>query len=281
MPKPSFPRHRGREGIWLNWEGTTNSNDNQADMMTRNPDLERIEQDPELSRYSRQIFFDQLGEEGQRKLLEARVTLIGCGGLGSAMANLLARAGVGFLRIVDRDIIEPSNLHRQVLYDEDDISANLTKAQAARQKLQRINSGIQVETIKADVDKTNIEQLVEGADLLLDGTDNVQTRFLINDVAVKTNRPWIYGACIRATGMSMPILPHDTPCLRCPVVNMVASHQALEAIKILIGRLEVLNRNLVHFDAWTGKYSQRNMQKAYDEGDCPCCKKGIYEYLEG
>jgi adenylyltransferase/sulfurtransferase len=250
-------------------------------MMTRNPDLERIEQDPELSRYSRQIFFDQLGEEGQRKLLEARVTLIGCGGLGSAMANLLARAGVGFLRIVDRDIIEPSNLHRQVLYDEDDISANLTKAQAARQKLQRINSGIQVETIKADVDKTNIEQLVEGADLLLDGTDNVQTRFLINDVAVKTNRPWIYGACIRATGMSMPILPHDTPCLRCPVVNMVASHQALEAIKILIGRLEVLNRNLVHFDAWTGKYSQRNMQKAYDEGDCPCCKKGIYEYLEG
>ncbi|UCD30390.1 MAG: ThiF family adenylyltransferase [Planctomycetota bacterium] len=269
--------------------------------MTESEELLEIERDPELSRYSRQIFFEPFGREGQRKLFKSRLTLIGCGGLGTALASMLSRAGVGFLRIVDRDFIELNNLHRQGLYDEDDVAADLPKAKAACRKIRRINSTIKVEAFVADVNHRNIEKLAEGSDLLLDGTDNVETRFLINDLAVKTNRPWVYGACIRAAGMSMPILPHDTPCLRCifeqlpppemtpkcatvgvlgPVVNMVASHQALEVIKILTGRFDVLNRNLVRFDAWNGTYSQHKMQKAYDEGNCPCCKQGIYQYLE-
>src|SRR5688572_21956382 len=176
---------------------------------------QKIEQDPALARYSRQMLFDPVGEEGQRKLLASRVTVIGCGALGTVLANTLGRAGVGFLRLVDRDFIELNNLQRQVLFNEDDIAANLPKAEAAKRKLQRINSSIHVEAVVTDVNHRNIEQLAEGADLLLDGTDNFETRFLINDLAVKTKRPWVYGACIGATGLSMPILPNDTPCLRC------------------------------------------------------------------
>jgi molybdopterin-synthase adenylyltransferase len=263
---------------------------------------QRIEQDPALARYSRQMLFEPIGEEGQRRLLAARVTLVGCGALGTVLANTLARAGVGFMRIIDRDFIESNNLQRQVLFDEDDIAANLPKAEAARRKLARINSGIELEAVVTDVNHRNIEQLGEGADLLLDGTDNFETRFLINDLAVKTKRPWVYGACIGATGLSMPILPDDTPCLRCifeqapppemnptcdtagvlgPVVNMVASHQALEAMKILMGRYDALNRRLLNFDAWSGRVSMLNVQKAYDKGECPCCKQRNFEYLEG
>ncbi len=263
---------------------------------------QRIEQDGELGRYSRQMLFAPIGEEGQRKLLASRVTLIGCGALGTVLANTLARAGVGFLRVVDRDFIELNNLQRQVLFNEDDIAANLPKAEAAKRKLQRINSRIEVEAVVTDVNHRNVEQLAEGADLLLDGTDNFETRFLINDLAVKTGRPWVYGACIGATGLSMPILPNDTPCLRCifeqapppemnptcdtagvlgPVVNMVASHQALEAMKILMGRFEAVNRRLLNFDAWSGRVAMLNVQKAYQGGDCPCCKRKEFEYLEG
>jgi len=263
---------------------------------------QKIEQDPALARYSRQMLFDPVGEEGQRKLLASRVTLIGCGALGTVLANTLARAGVGFLRVVDRDFIELNNLQRQVLFNEDDIAANLPKAEAARRKLQRINSTIEVEAVVTDVNHRNIEQLADGAHLLLDGTDNFETRFLINDLAVKSKRPWVYGACIGATGLSMPILPNDTPCLRCifeqapppemnptcdtagvlgPVVNMVASHQALEAMKILMGKFDAMNRRLLNFDAWSGRVSMLNVQKAYDQGDCPCCKGRVFEYLEG
>lgn len=261
-----------------------------------------IDRDPELARYSRQMLFEPIGEQGQRRLLQSRVTLIGCGALGTVVANILARGGVGFLRIVDRDFIEVSNLQRQVLFDELDIAENLPKAEAARRKLLRINSGIEVEAIVADVSHRNIERLSEGADLLLDGSDNFETRFLINDLAVKTHRPWVYGACIGATGLSMPILPNDTPCLRCvfeqapppgmnptcdtagvlgPVVNMVASHQALEAMKILMGSFSALNRRLLSFDAWSGRVSMLKVQQAYDSGDCPCCRHQVFEFLEG
>ncbi len=263
---------------------------------------QRIEQDPKLARYSRQMLFEPIGEEGQRRLLEARVTLIGCGALGTVLANTLARAGIGFMRIVDRDFIELNNLQRQVLFNEDDIAANLPKAEAARRKIQRINSSIDVEAVVTDVNHRNIEKLGEGADLLLDGTDNFETRFLINDLAVKTDRPWVYGACIGATGLSMPVIPGETPCLRCvfeqapppemnptcdtagvlgPVVNMVASHQALEAMKILMGRFDAVNRKLLNFDAWSGRVSMLNVQKARDLGDCPCCKRKNFEFLEG
>ena len=258
--------------------------------------------DDALARYSRQILFDKIGEEGQRRLGEARVVLIGCGALGTVLANTLVRAGVGYMRLCDRDYIEKNNLQRQVLFDEDDIAANLPKAQAAADKLGRINSDVTVEPVVVDVNYTNIERLAEGADLILDGTDNFETRFLINDLAVKTNRPWIYGAVISATGLCMTIVPHDTPCLRCvfeeapppelnptcdtagvlgPAVNLVASLQAIEAIKILSGRRDEINRHLVHIDVWSGRFVNMKVGSARDRGDCPCCKRNEFVFLTG
>src|SRR5262245_22573513 len=194
-----------------------------------------------------------VGVEGQRKLLEARALVVGCGALGSVIANTLARAGVGKLRIVDRDFLELNNLQRQVLYDEDDVAAGLPKAIAAQNRLQRINSDIEIEAIVADVDHTNIQRLLDGVDVLVDGLDNFETRFLLNDAALNFNIPWVYGGCIGAEGQTMTILPGETACLRClmtetpppgttptcdsagimsPVINVIASLQSMEAIKI-------------------------------------------------
>ena len=258
--------------------------------------------DPDLARYSRQILFEKLGVEGQRRLGASRVAIIGCGALGSVLANTLVRAGVGFLRICDRDYIERDNLQRQVLFDEDDIAANLPKAEAAAAKLSRINSEVTVEPVVVDVNHSNIEHLTAGADLLLDGTDNFETRFLINDLAVKTHRAWIYGAVIGSTGLCMTIIPNDTPCLRCvfeeapppelnptcdtagvlaSAVNVVASLQAVEAIKLLTGRKDEINRHLVHLDVWSGRLKNMNVQTAYDKGDCSCCKHHVFPYLTG
>jgi adenylyltransferase/sulfurtransferase len=243
-----------------------------------------------------------LGDEGQARLGGARVLLVGCGALGTHLADTLVRAGVGSLRIVDRDFIELNNLQRQVLFDEDDLAAGLPKAEAARRKLSRVNSSVNVEAVVADASFRNIEQLAEGADLLLDGTDNFETRFLINDLAVATHRPWIYGACVSATGLSMPILPNETPCLRCvfeqapppelnptcdtagilaPVVSTVAAHQAMEAIKILSGHAEAVDRRLYHFDAWNNRHVFLNVQNAYDAGECSCCRHKRFDYLSG
>jgi molybdopterin-synthase adenylyltransferase len=268
---------------------------------------ERIPEQPEaldamLARYSRQILFEPIGVEGQRTLAASRVVLIGCGALGTVLANTLVRAGVGYLRICDRDFIEKNNLQRQVLFDELDIAANLPKALAAAEKLRRINSEVTVEPVVADVNHTNIASLTEGTDLLLDGTDNFETRFLINDLAVKSNRPWVYGAVIGSTGLCMAVIPHDTPCLRCifeeappaemnptcdtagvlaPAVNIVASLQAIEAIKLLIGRRDAINRHLVHFDVWTGRFFSMKVQSTYDQGNCPCCKQNHFPFLDG
>ncbi|HPD29641.1 MAG TPA: ThiF family adenylyltransferase [Phycisphaerae bacterium] len=265
---------------------------------SRNTTAERDSAD----RYCRQVLFAPFGPEGQRRLLASRVLLVGCGALGSTLANLIVRAGVGFLRIVDRDVVELDNLHRLVLFDEDDVREGLPKAEAARRKLARINSGVTVEAVVDDVSHTNIVELAAGADLILDATDNFETRFLINDLAVKTGRPWVYGACVGSTGLSMPIIPGETPCLRCvfedpppmemsptcdtagilgPVVGMVANHQAMEAIKILSGHKEAVDRRLLSFDAWTGRSSRLDVRKAFEQGDCPCCKQGRFEYLEG
>ena len=262
----------------------------------------QIERDPALARYSRQMLFEPIGEDGQRRLLDASVLLVGCGALGTVLASTLARAGVGRLRIVDRDFIEENNLQRQILFDEDDIAAGLPKAEAARQKLTRINSTIHVEAVVTDVNASNIQTLAEGADLLLDGTDNFETRFLINDLAVKSNTPWIYGACIGATGLVMAIVPGETPCLRCvfenapppemnptcdtagviaPIVNIVASYQCIEAIKLLTGRRDQLTRRLTTIDAWTGHTHNMNVQKAYEAGNCPCCKQRRFDFLDG
>src|SRR5438270_12481571 len=206
-----------------------------------------------LERYSRQVRYPALGEAGQRRLLASRVTICGCGALGTVLANHLARAGVGQIRIVDRDFIETHNLQRQILFDESDVANNLPKAEAAAVKLRQINSSITIEPIVADINRTNIEDFCRGADVILDGSDNFEIRYLINDVAIKHNKPWAYGWAVGSQGMCMTIIPGETPCLRCvfeaapapgetgtcetagvlaPAVNVVASYQATEAIKL-------------------------------------------------
>ena len=162
-------------------------------------------------RYSRQVRFPGLGPDGQRRLLEGKVTLIGCGALGTVLANALVRAGVGHLRLIDRDFIETSNLQRQVLFDEHDVAENLPKAEAAARKLGAINSSVFVEPVVTDIDRTNIFELVQDADLILDGTDNFEIRYLINDAAIKLGKPWVYGGCIGSHGQTMTILPGQTP----------------------------------------------------------------------
>ena len=169
----------------------------------------------DLDRYIRQVRFAPLGEAGQRRLMQSRALVCGCGALGSVLANTLVRAGVGAVRIVDRDFVELSNLPRQVLFDEEDAAAGLPKAIAAAQKLARINSAVAIEPVVADLDHANIERLCEGVDAIVDGTDNFETRFLINDAAVKLGIPWVYGGCLGADGQTMTILPGVTPCLRC------------------------------------------------------------------
>ncbi len=266
----------------------------------RPPEPNRVCDD--LSRYSRQILLEKIGEQGQRRLLGSRVLLVGCGALGTVLAETLVRAGVGCVRICDRDFVETSNLQRQVLFDETDVAANLPKAEAAAAKLRRINSQVTVLADVVDVNHTNIERLADGVDLLLDGTDNFETRYLINDLAVQSRRPWVYGAAVGMTGLCMPIIPHDTPCLRCVfeeapppeanptcdtagvlsmTVGLVANLQAVEAVKILTGRLDDLTRRLMSIDAWTGRVIQLNVQSTYDDGNCPCCKRGRFDYLSG
>src|SRR5258708_22043114 len=167
--------------------------------------------DPSLDRYSRQMRFLGIGEVGQRKLLESHVTLCGCGALAAVLANALVRAGVGHLRLVDRDFIETHNLQRQVLFDEHDVAENLPKAEAAARKLGAINSAVHVEPVVTDIDRTNILELVEDADLILDGTDNFEIRYLINDAAVKLGKPWVYGGCIGSHGQTVALRPRGSP----------------------------------------------------------------------
>jgi len=257
---------------------------------------------PDMQRYSRQILYEKIGARGQRKLLTSRVLLVGCGALGSAIADSLVRAGVGMLRICDRDFIEKDNLQRQVLFDERDIEANLPKAEAAAIKLRYINSEVTVESVVVDVNHTSIERLAGDVDLLLDGTDNFEARYLLNDFAVSTGKPWIYGAVIGTSGLVMPVIPHETPCLRCvfdeappaelnptcdtagvlgPAVMLVAGLQSIEAMKLLSGRASERAPGLLHVDAWSGRVVCMNVQGAYEDGDCVCCKHGDFVYLRG
>src|SRR3954454_22983139 len=222
-------------------------------------------------RYSRQVRFPGIGKDGQAKLLASKVTLVGCGALGTVLANALVRAGVGHLRLIDRDFIETNNLQRQILFDEQDVASNLPKAEAAARKLRVINSGVTVEPVVTDVDRTNILDLVRDADVILDGSDNFEVRYVINDAAVKLGKPWVYGGCIGSHGQTNTNLPGETPCLRCvfeappapgeagtcetagvlgPIVNIIASLQAAEAMKILSGHREQVSRELLCFDLW-------------------------------
>jgi adenylyltransferase/sulfurtransferase len=255
-----------------------------------------------IDRYSRQVRFPQLGESGQRKLMASRVTICGCGALGTVLANHLVRAGVGFVRLVDRDFIETHNLQRQILFDEDDVAANLPKAEAAARKLRKINSAVTIEPVVTDIDHTNILDLVKDADLILDGTDNFETRYLINDAAVKLKKPWIFGGVIGSEGQTMTIRPGITPCLRCliedspppgmtptcetagvlgPAVAVIASFEAVEAIKILSGADDALNVELIMVDVWDWTFRRLKVAGLLGKVDCPCCRHQKFDWLNG
>jgi molybdopterin-synthase adenylyltransferase len=250
-----------------------------------------------LERYARQILFSGIGEEGQLKLLQARAVIVGCGALGTVIANNLARTGVGHLVIADRDYIELNNLQRQILFDEEDIARGLPKAVAAAEKLRKVNSSIEIEPLVTDVNFENIETLLQGADIVLDGTDNFETRYLINDACVKNNIPWIYGGVIASYGMTMTIIPHKTPCLRClfaempppgtsptcdtagvlgPIVNTIASIESAEAMKIIVGDGQ-LNEGLIAVDLWANTFDV--VSAPTREDDCPACGAANYEFL--
>ena len=251
-------------------------------------------------RYSRQILFEGLGLHGQQRLLASSAVIVGCGAIGAASASLLVRAGVGRIRILDRDFVEPSNLQRQTLFDESDARYALPKAVAAERKLKSINSSVSVEGIVADLNSQNAAELLQGFDVILDGADNFETRFLVNDFAVQSNCPWIYAAAVAAYGLTMTVLPGTTACLACllsapdtltgmeqtcdtigvlgSVVNLIASLQATEAIKLLSGNRDALHCRLTSCDVWTGHF--QSVQVPRNRG-CHVCVRRDFAYLHG
>jgi molybdopterin-synthase adenylyltransferase len=249
----------------------------------------------ELTRYARQVIFPPIGEEGQRRLLDSRVTIIGVGATGSILADRIARAGVGHLRLIDRDFVELNNLQRQLVYDEDDVAAVLPKAVAMTRHLRRVNSAIAIEEIVADVSATNITGFIADADVVLDGTDNFTTRYLINDACVKLGKPWVYTGVIASYGMSMTIRPGETACLRCimgelpapgtvptcdtagiigPIVSLMGSIAVAEALKLLVGK-GTLNSGMIHVDLWDNSFDRFDL--GGPRPDCPAC--GQHEYI--
>ena len=252
------------------------------------------------SRYSRQTLFNGIGNEGQARIMQSRVALVGCGALGAVQASLLVRAGVGKLRIIDRDFVEESNLQRQILFDEEDVRAVLPKAVAAEKKLRAVNSLVEVEGLVEDVNASSIERLLEGFDLIVDASDNFDVRFLVNDYAVKTGTPWVYGACVGSYGLTFPILPGEGACLRCvfesappagvspscdtagvigPIVAVIAGIQVAEALKILSGKRDRINRTITTIDLWDNRHDVLNLPPPHP--DCPCCGRHEFPYLDG
>jgi molybdopterin-synthase adenylyltransferase len=260
---------------------------------------ERQNQVPNLvdERYSRQILFRGIGQAGQKQLLESRVAIVGMGALGTVLATQLVRAGVGYVRIIDRDIIEASNLQRQSLYDEQDAINGMPKAAAAKEKLSRANSSVQIDAIITDLTWRNAESLLSDVDLILDGTDNFQVRYLINDVAVKHNIPWSYGGVVSSYGTTAFIRPSVTPCLVClfgedqggghdtcdtvgviaPAVSVIASLQVAESLKYLTGHEEKLSGSLTYVDVWNNEFRQVKFPK--QDENCLCCKKMEFHAL--
>jgi adenylyltransferase/sulfurtransferase len=265
--------------------------------------------DPKLyERYSRQILFAEIGEAGQQRLLDSSAVLVGCGALGTALANLLVRAGVGKLRIVDRDFVEPSNLQRQTLFEESDAREALPKAVAAERRLHAIDSGVEIEGIVADLGPKNAEELLGGFPLILDGTDNFETRFLLNDAAIHLGVPWIYAAVVASYGVTLTVNPGKTACLACAIesgadaeaqangapagaedtcdtvgvlgaaAGVIASIEAAEAIKLLVGKSATAGGRLVSFDVWSGKFQSVRVAQ---NPQCRACARRDFRYLEG
>ena len=263
--------------------------------------------DPKIyERYSRQILFREIGESGQQRLLDSSAVLVGCGALGTALANLLVRAGVGKLRIVDRDFVEPSNLQRQTLFEESDAQEALPKAVAAKRRLRAINAGVAVEGIVADLSSKNADELLGGFPLILDGTDNFETRFLLNDAAIHLSVPWIYAAVVASYGVTMTVRPGETACLACALesgtedgahtsvaggedtcdtvgvlgaaAGVIACVEAAEAIKLLAGKSISAESRLLSFDVWSAKFQSVRVARNLD---CRACVRHDLRYLEG
>ena len=260
----------------------------------------------QFEKYSRQILFAGIGEEGQRRLLQSSAVLVGCGALGTVAANLLVRAGVGRLRIIDRDFVELSNLQRQTLFEESDARESLPKAVAAHRRLVAINSDVAVEPVVADLNPENIREFLSGFPLILDGTDNFETRLLINDAAIALGVPWIYAAAVASYGLTFTILPGETACLACllesggssdsvrssfgfeetcdtagilnSAAGVIASIQAAEATKLLSGKSEALSSRLVSCDVWTGRFQSIRVVR---NPQCRACVRRDFAYLEG
>ena len=250
-------------------------------------------------RYSRQVLFSGIGAEGQEKLADAQVAVVGCGATGSAIASLLARAGVGTLRIVDRDYVEPSNLQRQTLFDEADAAESLPKAIAAARKIAAFNSEVVVKPLAADLTPSNIENLLGGVDLILDGTDNFETRYLLNDFAVKAELRWIYTAAVGSYGVTLNVIPGKTSCLACifpdaprgavetcetsgilnSAVNLAASIAATEALKMLVGAEAQVRKTLLSFDVW--RNDRAEIDASHPREGCNACGKRDFIHLAG
>lgn len=253
-------------------------------------------------RYSRQILFSPIGKEGQEALARSRVGLVGLGALGATLAEMMVRAGVGTLVAIDRDVVEASNLHRQGLYRERDAEERLPKAEAARRALAEINDEVHLELTVGDFNSGNARELFEGCDLILDGTDGFATRYLINDLAIDLGIPWIYGACVAATGMTAVIIPEETPCLAClfpepppagaaetcdtagiiaPAANIVASMQVTEALKLLVGDRDRVRRGLLSFELWPFRMVEIGARGTNGpRDDCPACQKKERRWLD-
>ena len=250
-------------------------------------------------RYSRQTIFPFIGKEGQKKIRSKHVLMIGAGALGSGNAEMLTRAGIGKLTIVDRDYVEASNLQRQQLYTEKDVEEKLPKAAAAAKRLREINSDVEIHSVVTDVTPEKFEELIEGVDLIIDATDNFETRMMMNDISQKYEIPWIYGACVASYGMSLTIIPGKTPCLNCllkkipiqgltcdtggiiaPAVQMVISHQVAEALKILVEDWDAVRTSVVSFDLWRNQYTNMKISKAKDPHCLSCGDERTYPYLD-
>ena len=253
----------------------------------------------QTDRYSRQVLYPGIGAEGQRRLARAHVALVGCGATGAAAASLLARAGVGTLTIIDRDFVETSNLQRQVLFDEQDARDALPKAVAAKEKIHLFSSETEVRAQVADLVPTNIDALLKDAQIILDATDNFETRYLVNDYAIDHNIPWIYAAAIGSYAVTMNVLPGETACLAClfpappsgtvetcdtagilnTAVNFAASLEVTEAIKFLIGKSSQMRRSLLSYDLWTNERSE--ISAALPRADCTVCGERDFVHMRG
>lgn len=256
----------------------------------------------DLDRYSRQVLIPQIGEGGQKRIAESSVAVVGCGALGCVSASLLARAGVGRLTIIDRDFVEVTNLQRQILFDEDDIRQMKPKAVAAAEKLARANPTIRIDGVVADVSPETAVDLLSGTSLIVDGLDNFESRFLLNDVSIRHDIPWIYGACLGSYGLTMNILPGETACLRClmesapppgsvptcdtagvlaPVVAIIAGLQCAEALKLLSGNRDDMSHEILSFDAWSGQLTRMAIPRGGGRRRCPACDGLEFDYLSG